>query len=88
MTTATTRQTDEMLADMNGPLAYWGPTIHTTPVRGSRASAGYTHDVECLVLERLAETVNDRTWTGTAMLMGEAFRQADLGYQAFGRAAA
>jgi len=65
--------TPNMIADMDGPLGYWGPTARPAaasaqPVRHSTSAPPWAAGS----LARLARTVNGRTWTGTSALMSEA----------------
>ena len=65
--------TAHVIADMNGPLAYWGPTVRPAqvPAKPVRRPAPEPRPA-AQSLARLARTVNGRTWTGTSALMSEA----------------
>lgn len=65
--------TTNEIADMNGPLAYWGPA--TPPITSGGAPVHRPPSgmqTERSGLARLALTVNGRTWTGTSALMSAA----------------
>jgi len=59
------------LADMNGPLGYWGPI--TQPTRRLRPIETALPARDTAALSRLGKTLNGRTWTGTNALMSALF---------------
>ncbi len=67
---------DIAIADMNGPLAYWGPSVAratTHIVVATRPAAPAAIDA----LARLQGTLHGRTWSGTHTLMSALFAAAD-----------
>ena len=69
---AETRTAGMELADMNGPLAYWGPPImpaaRTSQQRPSLEFLPSASEREALA--RLSDTRHRRTWPGAARLLG------------------
>jgi hypothetical protein len=71
-TSQTHIETAQPIADMNGPLAYWGPTLR--PAAAQRSSARQAVAPVASIntgLGRLARTLHGRTWTGTTALMSQ-----------------
>jgi len=73
--------TSDALADMNGPLGYWGPagrTLHpsatNTPARGDSDRGSLS-----AALTALARTLHGRTWSGTHALMMSLLAAGDSG---------
>lgn len=88
MATVADFRMDELFGDMNGPLAYWGPAQAPVLTAPAITRSGVQHDTACIALDRLADVVGGRTWTGTSTLMDAAFAQADRALQPLSLAAA
>ena len=74
--TTTGMQVDEMmLADMNGPLGYWGPASRpaATAVKRRPATELLLSPSDHEALTKLGETLHGRTWAGTNTLMSALF---------------
>ena len=67
---------DIAIADMNGPLAYWGPTVPRATTRIA-AVAPHAAPAEIDALARLQRTLHGRTWSGTHTLMSALLAAAD-----------
>jgi hypothetical protein len=59
----------DAIADMNGPLAYWGPAARPTAAGTQPRRTQPAPEAAETGLIRLARTLNGRTWTGTSTLM-------------------
>ena len=64
------------IADMNGPLVYWGPSFPPAATHNV-AVVSLSTDVEIDALARLQRTLHGRTWSGTHALMNALFAAAD-----------
>ncbi len=64
------------IADMNGPLAYWGPSAARATTHIA-AAAPHVAPAEIDALARLRRTLHGRTWSGTHTLMSAIFAAPD-----------
>jgi hypothetical protein len=70
MTQPAARTAPDAIADMNGPLAYWGPVTRPASTEaGPIPRPAPETQVAGRDLAPLARTLNGRTWTGTSTLM-------------------
>ena len=65
------------IADMNGPLAYWGPAPLTPAAITLVAAPVVVTGPEIDALAKLTRTLHGRTWSGTHALMSALFSAAD-----------
>lgn len=59
--------------DMNGPLAYWGPTETAAAAAPGPRREIVVSERDRAAVARLGETLNGRTWAGTNALMSTLF---------------